>query len=206
MVYKNNSNLSVKTPHQTASVRRMFPRRKLIRDLMAGRSDSYGHIDIGHSGGGGYDHLSGEGYGTSGVEGYSGGGVYGHSGGGGYDSGLSHLTGGSGGYGHSGGYEHPISYSHDSYGHGASYGSYGKMDCPGIPIALLLTTLLGIGILGFILFTKITAAGRRKRNANDGCSSLLPLEEILKVVDFGMICFYYLLHISYIYMYLDFLN
>ena len=189
----------------------MLSRRKFIRDLMAGRSDSYGHIDIGHSGGGGYssggyDHLGhsgGGGYGHSRGEGYSsggyhlGGGEYGHSGGGGYDSGLSHLTGGSGGYGHSvGGYEHPISYSHDSYGHGASYGNYGKMDCPGIPFALLLTTLLGIGILGFILFTKITAAGRRKRNANDGCSSLLPLEDILKVVYFGMICFYYYTYIQ----------
>ena len=160
----------------------MLTRRKLIQDLMAGRSDSYGHIDIGHSGGGGYGH-------TGGGYDHLGGGGYGHSGGGGYDSGLSHL---SGGYGHSGGgYEHPISYSHDSYGHGASYGSYGKMDCPGIPIALLLTTLLGIGLLGFILFTKIQGAGRRKRNANDGWSSLLPLEDFLKVVDFGMICFYY---------------
>ena len=160
----------------------MLTRRKLIQDLMAGRSDSYGHIDIGHSGGGGYGH-------TGGGYDHLGGGGYGHSGGGGYDSGLSHL---SGGYGHSGGgYEHPISYSHDSYNHGASYGSYGKMDCPGIPIALLLTTLLGIGLLGFILFTKIQGAGRRKRNANDGWSSLLPLEDFLKVVDFGMICFYY---------------
>ena len=159
----------------------MLTRRKFIRDLMAGRSDSYGHIDIGHSGGGGYGLSSGEGYSSGG---------YDHLGGGGYDGGLSHLSGGSGGYGH---YEHPISYSHDSYGHqhGASYGNYGKMDCPGIPIALLLTTLLGIGILGFILFTKITAAGRRKRNANDGSSSLLPLEDILNVVNFGMICFYY---------------
>ena len=187
----------------------MLTRRKFIRDLMAGRSDSYGHIDIGHSGGGGYGLSSGEGYSSGGYDhlgggGYDGGlshlsggsGGYGHSGGGGYDSGLSHLSGGSGGYGH---YEHPISYSHDSYGHqhGASYGNYGKMDCPGIPFALLLTTVLGIGILGFILFTKITAAGRRKRNANDGWSSLLPLEDILKVVDFGMNLFLYL-HFTYI--------
>ena len=154
----------------------MLRRRKLIRDLMAGRSDSYSHIDIGHSGGGGYGH-SGGGYENLGVGGYA------HSGGGGYDSGLSHLSGGYGG-----GYEHPISYSHDSYGHGASYGGYGKMDCPGIPIALLLTTLLGIGILGFILFTKITAAGRRKRNAKDGPSSF---EDFLNFVYLGMICSYY---------------
>ena len=157
----------------------MLRRRKLIRDLMAGRSDSYSHIDIGHSGGGGYGH-SGGGYENMGVGGYA------HSGGGGYDSGLSHLSGGYGG-----GYEHPISYSHDSYGHGASYGGYGKMDCPGIPIALLLTTLLGIGLLGFILFTKIQGAGRKKRNANDGWASLPPLEDFFKVVDFGRISFYY---------------
>ena len=124
---------------------------------MAGRSDSYGHIDIGHSGGGGYGHLGGDGHGLSGGEGYGhvSGGGYGHSsgaydyiGGGGYDSGPSHLGGVSGGYGgHSGGYEHPISYSHESYGHGASYDSYGKMDCPGIPIALLLTTLRVLSLL-----------------------------------------------------------
>ena len=164
---------------------------------MAGRSDSYGHIDIGHSGGGGYGFSSGGGYGHSSGEGYghSSGEGYGHSTGEGYGHALSggdyhHLGGG--GYGHSGGggYEQPISYSHDSYGHGASYGSYGKMDCPGIPIALLLTTLLGIGILGFILFTKITAAGRRKRNAKDGPSSLLPFEDFLNVVYLGMICSY----------------
>ena len=152
----------------------MLPRRKLIRDLMSGRSDSYGHIDIGHSGGGGYGH--------SGIGGYETG--YGHSGGGGYETGYGHSL--SSGYG---GYDHPISYSHDS--HGASYGSYGKMDCPGIPIALLLTTLLGIGVLGFILFTKIQGAGRKKRNAVQDWSSLLPLEDFTKILDFGMIFFLY---------------
>ena len=140
---------------------------------MSGRSDSYGHIDIGHSGGGGYGH--------SGIGGYETG--YGHSGGGGYETGYGHSL--SSGYG---GYDHPISYSHDS--HGASYGSYGKMDCPGIPIALLLTTLLGIGVLGFILFTKIQGAGRKKRNAVQDWSSLLPLEDFTKILDFGMIFFY----------------
>ena len=148
--------VSVKTFNRT-----MFSRRKLIRDLMAGRSDSYGHLDIGHSGGAGYD--------------------VGHSGGGGYDGGYGHSSG----YGGGGGYDHPITYSHDSYG--GSYGGYGKMDCPGIPIALLLTTLLGIGVLGFILLTKIQGAGRRKRNAYQDWSSLLPLEDFLKILDFGRI-------------------
>ena len=163
--------VSVKTFNRT-----MFSRRKLIRDLMAGRSDSYGHLDIGHSGGAGYDvgHSGGGGYGHSG-------GGYGHSGGGGYDGGYGHSSG----YGGGGGYDHPITYSHDSYG--GSYGGYGKMDCPGIPIALLLTTLLGIGVLGFILLTKIQGAGRRKRNAYQDWSSLLPLEDFLKILDFGRI-------------------
>ena len=94
----------------------------------------------GHSGsGGGYGH-SGVGYGLSG-DGYGhGGGGYGHS-----DDGYGHhsYSYDGGGYGHSGG-----GYGHESYGgYGghASYGGYGKMDCPGVPIALLLTTLLGIG-------------------------------------------------------------
>jgi len=35
-------------------------------------------------------------------------------------------------------------------------------------------------------FTKIQGAGRKKRNANDGWASLPPLEDFLKVVDFGL--------------------
>ena len=155
---------------------------------MAARSDSYGPIghsggsvyDIGHSGGSGYDvGHSGGGYPSGGGydSGHSGGGGYSHSGG--YDSGHSF------GYGGGGGYDHPVSYSHDS--HGGSYGGYGNMDCPGVPIALLLTTILGIGVLGFILFTKIQGAGgRRKRNANQSQYSLLPVEDFLTFLDFGM--------------------
>merc|ERR1719422_961027 len=59
----------------------------------------------------------------------------------------------------------------------SSYGSYsgGYNDCPGIPIALLLVTLLGIGVMGFILFTKIQGAGRRKRDTGfDSWTQLLP--------------------------------
>ena len=57
------------------------------------------------------------------------------------------------------------------YGYGAqSYGSYaggyGKQ-CPGISIALLLISLLGIALMGYILWSKIVAAGRRKRDLAD---------------------------------------
>ena len=48
------------------------------------------------------------------------------------------------------------------------YGSFsGHKTCDnGIPLALLLTTLLGIGVLFFILFTKITmATGRRRKRS-----------------------------------------
>jgi hypothetical protein len=53
------------------------------------------------------------------------------------------------------------------------------MDCPGIPIALLLITLLGIAVLGFILFTKIQGAGRRKRSSNDKYPDLEEISQIL---------------------------
>ena len=47
-----------------------------------------------------------------------------------------------------------------SYG---SYAGYGKQ-CPGIPISLLLISLLGVALMGYILWSKIVAAGRRKRD------------------------------------------
>ena len=54
------------------------------------------------------------------------------------------------------------------YGYGAhSYGSYASgygKQCPGISIALLLISLLGIALMGYILWSKIVAAGRRKRD------------------------------------------
>jgi hypothetical protein len=40
------------------------------------------------------------------------------------------------------------------------------MECPGIPIALLLITLLGIATMGVIFYLKVVAAGRRRRSAN----------------------------------------
>ena len=56
-----------------------------------------------------------------------------------------------------------------SYGFGhnaAKYGSYasGYGDkCPGISIALLLISLLGIFLMGYIFYLKVVAAGRKKR-------------------------------------------
>ena len=144
-------------------------------DLMNSRSDQYGYspaqtgYSSSQSGAGGFSDRDG-GYGHSGG-GYSGGG---HSGGGGYgDSGGGYSPSPSyGGYGHSS---------------GAVYGShsgYGKMDCPGIPIALLLITLLGVAVMGFILYTKIVGAGRRKRSSDD---SFPDLEEISHILILGRI-------------------
>ena len=121
---------------------------------------SYGHSSpsYGHSGGGGYGH-SGGGYGHSG-------GGYGHSG---------------GGYGHGGG-----GYGGGGYGYGepsyASYsgGGYGKVDCPGIPIALLLITLLGIAVLGAIFLQKVLAAGRRRRRKRS-----ISIEDLVEMVETG---------------------
>ena len=122
---------------------------------------------------------SGSGYGASGGGLYGGG--YGSSGGGSYGGGSSGGGGSYGGgkvrsdsYGHSSsGYSQPsYGYSQPSY---ASYSSgYGKMECPGIPIALLLITLLGILTLGVIFFLKVQAAGRRKRSVEDQ----IPLEDL----------------------------
>ena len=47
-----------------------------------------------------------------------------------------------------------------------SYAGYGKQ-CPGISIALLLITLLGVALMGYILWSKIVAAGRKKRDVTD---------------------------------------
>ena len=135
---------------------------------------SFGHSSpsYGHSGGG-YGHSDG-GYGHSGGNyGHSGGG-YGHSGGG-----YGHS---SGGYGHSGG-----GYGHGGgggYGYGepsyASYsGGYGKMECPGIPIALLLITLLGIAVLGAIFLQKVLAAGKRRRRRS------ITVEDLVDMVETG---------------------
>ena len=187
----------------------MLRRRNLLRrGLNFGNSDHYGHIAAGHghSGGGyevgNYDYTKSD-YGHSDYgHSYSSDG-YGHSGGGGY----GHSSGGHGHGHHGGGYHDSTGYGHNTYSYGheggyhaipsyhaASYGSYGKMDCPGIPIALLLTTLLGIGILGFILFTKIQGAGRRRRSTeqtslaagNTTWTGLLAdIEDLITILSFG---------------------
>ena len=133
------------------------------------RSSGYGGTSYGHSSPG-YGH-SGGGYGHSG-------GGYGHPGGGyGHSSiGYGHS---SGGYGHGGGgYGGGYGYGEPSY---ASYsgGGYGKMDCPGIPIALLLITLLGIAVLGAIFLQKVLAAGRRRRRRS------ISLEDLVDMVETG---------------------
>ena len=57
------------------------------------------------------------------------------------------------------------SYGAQTYG---SYAGYGKQ-CPGISIALLLITLLGVTLMGYILWSKINAAaGRRKKRYTTG--------------------------------------
>lgn len=107
---------------------------------------------------------------------YAGAGGYDYDYSSGYNSGYS---GGNSGYS-SGGYSPAQSKS--------TYGSYsgGYNDCPGIPIALLLVTLLGIGVMGFILFTKIQGAGRRKRDIIDSWVEMLPqLEDLDRIILHG---------------------
>ena len=74
-----------------------------------------------------------------------------------------------GGYGNSG---------YGSSGYGSSgpraqaknYGSYsaGYKECPGIPFALLLITLLGVTVMGVLFYLKVAAAGRKKRSVAGG--------------------------------------
>ena len=105
---------------------------------------------------------------------------------GGYSNTYGSYTGaGAGSYGDYGDYS--SSYSGQTPAQAKStYGSYsgGYNDCPGIPIALLLVTLLGIAVMGFILFQKINAAGRRKREApGEGESALALLLPELETLD-----------------------
>ena len=53
------------------------------------------------------------------------------------------------------------------YGSYGGHSGYGHKDCEGIDIGLLLTTLLGLGVGFFTLFTKITMLKRRKRSAEE---------------------------------------
>ena len=74
-----------------------------------------------------------------------------------------------GDYGDYGSYDYG-GYGTSKAGYGAqshgSFGGYGKQ-CPGVSISLLLITLLGVGLMGFILWSKIVAAGRRKRDVTE---------------------------------------
>ena len=97
---------------------------------------------------------------------------------GGFSNTYGQYAGGYGDYGDYSGYGGTPAQSKSSYG---SY-SGGYNDCPGIPIALLLVTLLGIGVMGFILYTKIVGAGRKKREALDSWDQLLPDLETLDVI------------------------
>ena len=51
------------------------------------------------------------------------------------------------------------------------------MDCPGIPIALLLITLLGIAVLGAIFLQKVLAAGKRRRKRSINIEDLVDMVE-----------------------------
>jgi len=69
-------------------------------------------------------------------------------------------------YGYSSGLGAEAKQSYGSYSQ-----SYGK-ECPGIPIALLLVSLLGVLVMGYILYTKIVGAGRRRRDISDSWATL----------------------------------
>ena len=97
---------------------------------------------------------------------------------GGYSNSYGSYTGaGAGSYGDYGDYSSYSGQSQTPAQAKSTYGSYsgGYNDCPGIPIALLLVTLLGIAVMGFILFQKINGAGRRKREAPGEGESVLAL-------------------------------
>ena len=106
----------------------------------------------------------------------------------GYRSSNSGYGYGNSGYGNSG-YGRSDSYSPSGnriasrsggYGNYASY-SGGYKDCPGIPLALLLITLLGVAVLGVIFFLKVQAAGRRKRSIEEW----LHWEDLLPIISIG---------------------
>ena len=113
-----------------------------------------------------------QGYGSNNQQGSDGSG-YGSSGSGFATSGGPNYGTFGGGYPSSGdGYASPLTgYSRSNRGGGGYYasysGGYGK-DCPGVPFALLLTTLLGVAVMGVIFYLKVQAAGRRRRRSLDG--------------------------------------
>ena len=71
------------------------------------------------------------------------------------------------------------SYSYGSYGGGHhGHGYHDKCD-NGISIGLLLTALLGIGVMFFTLFTKITMITRRKRSLREQLEADDPYRMVL---------------------------
>lgn len=71
------------------------------------------------------------------------------------------------------------SYSYGSYGGGGHHGGhYDKCD-NGISIGLLLTALLGIGVMFFTLFTKITMISRRRRSLREQLEDSDPYRMVL---------------------------
>ena len=69
-----------------------------------------------------------------------------------------------------------------SYGHGSFSGGYGDK-CPGISIALLLISLLGIALMGYIFYLKVVDAGRKKR-ATPGIDGFLWFAENIESIVF----------------------
>ena len=111
-------------------------------------------------------------YGSNNQQGSYGAG-YGSSGSGFATSGSPNYGSSGGGYPSAGdGYASPLtSYGRSNRAGGAYYASYsgghGK-DCPGVPFALLITTLLGVAVMGVIFYLKVqAAAGRRRRRSLD---------------------------------------
>jgi hypothetical protein len=95
---------------------------------------------------------------------------YGGRGGAAYgQAGLQSGTYGQSGYGSSG---------PQAAAKSGTYGAYsgGYNDCPGVPLALLLITALGIITMGVLFYLKVVAAGRRRRREADSWWSIEALE------------------------------
>ena len=111
------------------------------------------------------------------------------------------YTGATSGYGGASGYNGASGYGgvsgngYGSYGYGSTgsqaqskqaYGAYsgGYNDCPGIPLALLLITTLGILTMGVLFYLKVVAAGRRKRDTSHSWT----LEDLVLIFQNGRWC------------------
>jgi hypothetical protein len=74
------------------------------------------------------------------------------------------------------------SYGHESAKFGSYASGYGDK-CPGISIALLLISLLGIALMGYIFYLKVVDAGRKKR-ATSGIDGFLWFAENIESILF----------------------